>query len=109
MNIENAKRLIALSPDGLRLLGAGVYRPCHQGRYNIAAEAALADGSTDYAADERRLIASYIEQDEESRDAWLRVRLTDGEQQELRRLAEAAGLTMSEYVRRAVFTEEEAR
>jgi len=106
MNIENAKRLIALSPDGLRLLGTGVYRACHQSRYNIAAEAALADGSTDYTPQERRLIASFIEGDEESRDAWLRVRLTESERGELARLSEAAGLTMSEFVRRAVFAQE---
>ncbi len=59
--ITAAKRLIAAeSPEGLRLLGAGVSRPCSQDRYNRAAEAALSDATAHFTADERRLIASFM-------------------------------------------------
>lgn len=98
--IGDAKRLVALSPEGARLLGAGVYRPCHQGRYNAAAEAALSDETVGYTPEERRLIAEFIEAEEEGpREFMLRVRLSDSERGMLERLATTAGLSMSEYVR----------
>jgi hypothetical protein len=104
--IQDAKRLIALSPEGLRILGAGVSRPCFAGRFNAAAQAALSDGATDYTAEERRLIAEFIESEEgESRDYMLRVRLSDDERAELARRAAQAGTNMSEYVRRQVLAE----
>lgn len=104
--IGDAKRLIALSPDGLRILGAGVYKPCYQGRYNAAAEGALSDGAVAYTAEERRVIASFIEPEDESpREFMLRVRLSERERGTLERQAAAAGLNMSEYVRQAVLGE----
>ena len=104
-SLADAKRLIALSPEGLRILGAGVSRPCYAGRYNMAARLALEDATTDYTLGERRLIASFIEaeEDEAPREFMLRVRLTEPERARLATLAEAAGLSMSEHVRRAVF------
>jgi len=104
--IGDAKRLVALSPEGARLLGAGVYRPCHQGRYNAAAEAALRDEAAGYTQEERRLIAEFIEpEDDGPREFMLRVRMSDAERGTLERLATAAGLSMSEYVRQAVLGE----
>lgn len=104
--IGNAKRLIALSPEGLRILGAGVYKPCFQGRYNAAAEGALSDGTVAYTPEERRLIASFIEPEEEgAREFMLRVRMSDTERGTLERLAASAGLSMSEYVRQTVLGE----
>lgn len=104
--ISDAKQLIALSPEGLRILGAGVYRPCYQGRYNAAAEAALQDSTVGYTPDERRLIASFIEpEDDGLREFMLRVRMNESERGTLERLAAAAGLSMSEYVRQAILGE----
>jgi len=103
--LSDAKRLIALSSEGLRILGAGVSRPCYAGRYNMAARLALEDTTTQYTADERRLIASFIEggDEEGTRGFMLRVRLTESERSELAERAEEAGTNMSEYVRRLVF------
>lgn len=107
--IGDAKRLIALSPEGLRTLGAGVYKSCYQGRYNTAAEGALSDGTVSYTPEERRLIAEFIEPEEEGpREFMLRVRLSDGERGTLERLAAQAGLSMSEYVRQTVIGEADA-
>jgi hypothetical protein len=106
VTIGDAKRLIALSPEGLRILGAGVYKPCYQGRYNAAAEGALSDGTVKYTPEERRLIAEFIEAESDSpREFMLRVRMSDAERGTLERLATAAGLSMSEYVRQTVLGE----
>ena len=101
-SINDAKRLIALSSEGLRILGAGVSRPCFAGRYNAAAQAALSDGVTDYTPEERRLIAEFIEAEEADEEFMLRVRLTGGQERELRAAARSAGQSMSEYVRQAI-------
>ena|SRR5450756_1496119 len=103
MNINDAKRLIAgASIEGLRILGAGVSKPCYQGRYNLAATAALEDPKAVLTTEERRLIASFIEEEgEEARGFTLRVRLTESERDAIQAAAEKAGRTMSEYVRDA--------
>ena len=102
-DITIAKRLIALSQEGARLLGMGVSRPCFQGRYNTAAQAALADPEANLTAEERRLIASFVEPESgELRSSMLRVRLTDSERDRIQQLADEAGMDMSEYVRTRV-------
>ena len=104
-DIAEAKRLIAVaSTDGMRLLGAGVYRHCSQARYNDAATAALNDPATDLSPEERRLIASHIEhEDSENRMGYtLRVRLSEAERAELETAAGEADLSLSEYARRAM-------
>lgn len=104
-DIAQAKRLIAAhSIEGLRILGAGVSKPCYQGRYNLAATAALADPGSGLTADERRIIASFIEgEGEEDRSFMLRVRLTESERDRLQAMADEAGQSMSELVRSRVF------
>lgn len=73
---------------------------------HAAAEGALSDGTVGYTPEERRLIASFIEPEEEGpREFMLRVRLSDAERGTLERLATAAGLNMSEYVRQTVLGE----
>ena len=104
-DIAEAKRLIAVaSTDGMRLLGAGVYRHCSQARYNDAATAALNDPAAGLSPEERRLIAAFIEgEDPESRMGYtLRVRLNEGERVWLGALAKEAGVSLSEYARRAM-------
>ena len=103
-DISTAKRLIAReSPTGLRLLGAGVSRPCAPARYDLAATAALADGDAQFSRAERELIASFISDggETDNRSGYtLRVRLNESERVTLERLAADAGIGLSEYVRR---------
>ena len=103
--ISDAKRLIAAnSAEGLRALGAGVSKSCSQQRYNHAAQLALADREAQFTAAERKLVASFIEDESgETREHSLRVRLTDAEHEQLELLADADGIGMSEYVRRKLF------
>ena len=108
--IEQAKRTIAAgSAEGMRLLGAGVYKPCYQGRYNIAAQAALSDPQAQFTPEERRLIASYIEGEGEPESRMsdrLQIRISPTERALLESAAEAAGTNVSEYVRRAALDKE---
>jgi hypothetical protein len=107
--ITDAKRLIALSSDGIRILGAGVSRSCYQGRYNAAARSALEDTATEYTATERRLIASFIEEEQDEtapREFVLHVRLNEVERADLARRAELAGISMSEWVRGELFADD---
>ena len=99
--IQDAKRTIAASSlEGMRLLGAGVSKPCAQVRYNIAAQAALADADAHLTPHQRELIASFIESTEpETRGYTLRVRLTESEHDELESRAETERMELSEYVR----------
>jgi DNA replication initiation complex subunit (GINS family) len=100
-DITTAKRLIAAnSVEGARLLGAGVSRPIYQGRYNLAAAAALADTEAQLTPEERRLIAEYItDESNEVRSRSIQVRVTDDELANIRTNAEAAGQTVSDYLR----------
>ena len=101
-DINTAKRLMAsVSLEAAQILGAGVSRPCHAGRYNAAASAVLSDPTLDLAPDQRELIASHIEGESEpgAREYMLRVRMSRDEWDELKARAYAAGLSMSEYVR----------
>lgn len=105
-DIQQAKRLIAAnSIEGLRILGADVSRPCFAGRYNRAAEVTLADPQAQLTAEERRLIASFIEPEEpESRmEFTLRVRLSLAEKDTLDQLAQQNGMDVSTYVRKRLF------
>lgn len=107
-DITTAKRLMAaVSAEAAGILGAGISRPCFIGRYNRAAQVVLADGRLQgvLTAEDRRLIAGFIESegDDEDRGATLHVRLTESERVRLAQLAEGAGLNVSEYVRGKVF------
>jgi len=102
--ITDAKRLIALSPAGARILGSGLTRPCPQARYNAAAAAALQDANAGYSLEQRQIIASFIEpESEDARTVMLHVRLSERERQELAKRAEAAGCSLSEFVRQRLF------
>ena len=102
--LADAKRLIAAaSAEAARLLGPGVSHPTSQDRYTRAARAALADPAAQLTPDERRLIASFIPHADgpaARRETTLQVRLTPDEHAALQERAAAAGLKVSEYVRR---------
>lgn len=103
-DITQAKRLIAGSSlEGMRILGAGASKPCYQGRYNLAATAALEDPKAGLSPEERRLIASFIEGEGESaqgpRDDTVRFRVTGAERNILEDAASQAGVSLSDYLR----------
>lgn len=104
-DINTAKRLMAsVSLEAAQILGAGVSRPCHAGRYNAAASAVLSDPTLDLTPEQRDLIASHIEGESEpgAREFMLRVRMSRDEWDALQASAEAVGQSMSEYVRAAL-------
>lgn len=98
-------RLAALSSEAARVLGHGTMRPCADVRVRNAVAAALSDPTLSAAA--RREIGGMAaelattEEERETRNITLRFLVTEDEADEIRARAEAAGQTMSDYVRRA--------
>lgn len=100
MDISQVKRLIALSPEGARLLGIGVYRQCSQARIDIAAQAALADPEAGYTPEERRAIMGAISGEAgELRSERFELRLAPAERVLLDSAASRQGMTAAEYLR----------
>lgn len=102
LSIADAKRLIAAaSPEAARLLGPGISGLCSQNRYNIAARAALADPESQLTIAERRAIAAFMDHDgaPDVRDTSLHIRVSKPELARVAARAEAAGMSISEYVR----------
>lgn len=98
-------RLAALSSEAARVLGHGTMRPCADVRVRNAVSAALADPNLTAAA--RREISGVAadlastDDERETRTVTLRFLVTEDEADEIRSRAEAAGQTMSDFVRRA--------
>lgn len=107
--IQDAARvLMAHSLDAARNLGVRpTSSPIYQTIYNRMASQVLADPALNLTPQERTLVAQFITLDsqDETRSVMLRVRLTESERTDLQRMADAAGLEVSEYVRRRVFGE----
>ena len=104
-DIADAKRIVAAgSREGARLLGAGVSKPCYQGRYNIAAQAALADSEAGFTTEERQIIAAFIaEEGEESETRDMFIRNLDVElYRGVKAQAALQGLAVGEAVNRAM-------
>ncbi len=107
--IDALKLVIARSPraaeDAIRTIAAARNNsPVLQVRYSNVLIQALADPEASFTPDERAILAAGIEAPEsESRDFTLRVRLTDAERASLQAAANAAELSMSEYVRSKLF------
>lgn len=113
-SMESALRIIiARSPnatsEALATIAAiRAKSPVLQLRYNHAAELAFNDPGATFTAEERAEIAEHLGSGtEETRGYTIRVRLTDAERADLTRMAEAAGVSMSEYVRTRVFAQGE--
>ncbi len=95
---EQALRAIAAARNGSPVLGI---------RYINVLIMALGDPDATFTPDERALIASAIETETpegESRGFTLRVRLTDAERASLQAAADESGMSMSEFVRRKIFS-----
>lgn len=111
-NLTQAAKLIIArcsAPTGeeaIRLLAAvRANSPMVQTRYQVLLIRALADPEADFTPAERETLAAGIEPQDGSgsRDFTLRVRLNSAEQASLQVAAEAAGMSMSEYVRSKLF------
>jgi hypothetical protein len=74
-------------------------------RYSAVAVAALGDPEAKWRPDERSLLAINIEPDE-TRGNKVQVRLSDSERRAVEELAQAAGLNVSEYIRRRLLEPE---
>jgi len=107
--VEALKLIIARSPnaaeEAIRTIAAARNNsPVLQIRYANVLIRALADPEANFSSDERELLSSVIEAPgSESRGFTLRVRLTEAERAHLEDLANAAGLSISDYVRRKIF------
>ena len=102
------KIIISKSPAAMTeaittMRAIGAKSPVVQQRYQAAVELAFNDPAADFTADERALIASYLEVVGESgrRDKLVQIRVTAEERNTLDRLAHAAGYNgnVSEWTR----------
>lgn len=76
-----------------------------QMRYQWLLEQALRDPAADWTPEERRMLMDLVEPlDEEPRARRLEIRLTEAERASLDNLASEAGVSVSEYVRRQLFS-----
>lgn len=79
--------------------------PMLQHRYNHVVELALNDTHANWTAAERAEMAEYVElTGEPNRDFMLRIRLTEAEHADLQAASDAAGMSMSEWARRQMFS-----
>lgn len=87
-----------MAADALRAEQSG--SPMAAARAARAARAALEDPQATFSADERRAIAALLEQPGRTVD--LHVPMTKDERDQVRAMADAAGLGMAEFVRQKI-------
>lgn len=109
--IDACKLIIAKSPaaceEAIRTIAAARNKsPIVQVRYSALLIRAMADPQADFTAAERADLASAIEPGEiaDTRGMVIHIRLTDQERADLQGAAESAGLSLSEYARRKLFS-----
>jgi hypothetical protein len=84
--------------------------PVVQQRYNHCVEMALSDPQAAFTAEERAILADSLAGDEDGERTFvIRVRLTEVERSTLQTSVDEAGVSMSEYVRRKVFGENDCK
>lgn len=105
--IEQAARLLMVhSPYAASMLSKHTPGgPIYQQVYDRVAARVLSDPESGLSLEERSFIAAFISLDtaNTARSFLLRVRLTDAERDALQRMAKAADMDMSEYVRARLF------
>ncbi len=80
--------------------------PIIQQRYNRVVELAFGDNMADFTPEERQLIADYVEADDvESKSEVIRFRCTPTEKEQIKTMADEAGMDISEYLRSLVWPE----
>lgn len=99
-------RIARLSTEAMRTLNGAVSRDCADIRVTRALEAGLRDPNA--TARERKQLLAIVEElsgvekaEDETRSVVLRFRVTDDEDEQIRARADAAGQTISEYLRSA--------
>jgi len=102
------RTIIAASPDAASdamdcLRAIAVHSPVVQQRYNRCAEIALADPQGHITAEQRAQIAEHVAIEEKETRAVISLRLTPSERAEIARAADAAGQSVSEYIRSRLF------
>jgi uncharacterized protein (DUF1778 family) len=74
-----------------------------QRRYNLVAAAALGDPQADFTLEERAIIADSIRDETgESRVTQLQIRVSISEKLQIEDAAQAAGLSVSEFIRKKI-------
>ena len=111
MSMSDALRtIIAASPaaagDAMDCLRAiAVKSPAVQARYDNTVRVALGDPAAQFTAEQRALLAQFAGGGEpETRSIMHAVRLSPDERQRLEDAANAAGQTLSEYIRSRLFS-----
>ena len=108
MDVYDALKIIAAkSPMAMREAIKSLrvpHTPMLMHRYLWVLDIALGDPGAEFTESERRALAEVAEPPEsQTRDYTLRVRLTESEQATLQRMADDAGISLSEYVRSRLF------
>lgn len=105
-DMTKALRLIAVRSENMaheaaKTLVATTSISNRQRRYNWIASHALSDPAAAWTPEERALIVGLMELDEdmETRSSDLRIRVTMAEKTQVQAMAEAEGVTVSEFVR----------
>lgn len=94
----------AAARDAMDCLRAiAVRSPMVQQRYNNAVHVALGDPQAEFTAEQRAMIAEHLQIDDAETREVVSVRLTPSERAEIAHAADAAGQTVSEYMRARLF------
>jgi hypothetical protein len=106
--ITSLKIIIAKSPaaaeEAIRAIAAAKNNsPVLQTRYANCLIRALADPQAEFTQAEREQLAAGITTETDTKDFMLRVRMSQAERMQLAQLADAAGVNMSEFVRKKLF------
>ncbi len=82
-----------------------VNSPIVKERYNRVVEMAFSDPQAEFTSGDRQLIAESINGGESNRTATVRFRVSPAEQEDLQRMADDAGVTVSDYIRSRIWPE----
>lgn len=82
-----------------------VNSPVVKERYNRVVEMAFGDPRAEFTQDERLMITGFINGGEPHKTATIRFRVSPAEQEDIQRMAGAANLTVSDYIRSLIWPE----
>ena len=74
-------------------------------RYNRVVELAFSDLQADFTQEERQMIVGFINGGEPHKTATIRFRVSPAEQEDVQRLADAANMNVSDYIRSLIWPE----
>ena len=82
-----------------------VESPIVKERYNRVVELAFSDPQAEFTPEERQLIAGFINSGEPHKTATIRFRVSPAEQEDVQRMADAANMNVSDYIRSLIWPE----